>query len=308
MKVPCYSFWERSKGVASADQYFSGVKVPLAKSPPGPTLLRQCQRKLAELSASFLEILSICNLNCIHCKPNSLRNLMQTENSVDKRESKTLSELKKGVANSIRSIRIKTFSGSEITGKNSWPGGLYWDLQELKNPQKSIIVRTDSWNTRIMMDLCGSFQGKSSEVAWSPEIPDTMHPVKKSPKHASQICEQLKMLRFAIWSTKCRMGALTTEKEVQGPLWSKLVRTLRPRAHPMRTHPKADSGWVFAVSLPFAPWSGCLAVSDRCQNHLCLSIRSWPFNPWCLGKEVRIPRKWTREQKRTKKHGNHKRN
>ena len=34
-----------------------------------------------------------------------------------------------------------------------------------KNPQKSIIIRTDGRNTRIMMDFCGSSQGKSSEFA-----------------------------------------------------------------------------------------------------------------------------------------------
>ena len=33
----------------------------------------------------------------------------------------------------------------------------------------------------IMMDFCGFFQGKSSEFARSPEIPYTMHPLKKSP-------------------------------------------------------------------------------------------------------------------------------
>ena len=33
-----------------------------------------------------------------------------------------------------------------------------------------------------MMDFCGFFQGKSSEFAWIPEIPYTMHPLKKSPK------------------------------------------------------------------------------------------------------------------------------
>ena len=33
----------------------------------------------------------------------------------------------------------------------------------------------------IMMDFCGVFQGKSSEFAWVPEIPYTMHPLKKSP-------------------------------------------------------------------------------------------------------------------------------
>ena len=33
------------------------------------------------------------------------------------------------------------------------------------------------------MDFCGFFQGKSSEFAWTPEIPYTMHPLKKkSPK------------------------------------------------------------------------------------------------------------------------------
>ena len=32
-----------------------------------------------------------------------------------------------------------------------------------KNPQKSIIISTNGRNTRIMMDFCGIFQGKSSE-------------------------------------------------------------------------------------------------------------------------------------------------
>ena len=45
----------------------------------------------------------------------------------------------------------------------------------------------------------------------------------------------------------------------------------------MRTHPKADSGWVFAVFLLFAPWSSCSAVSD------CLSFFSLMFLfPWCF--------------------------
>ena len=34
-----------------------------------------------------------------------------------------------------------------------------------KNPQKSIIISTNGRNTRIMMDFCGFFQGKSSEFA-----------------------------------------------------------------------------------------------------------------------------------------------
>ena len=50
-----------------------------------------------------------------------------------------------------------------------------------KNKQKSIIISTNGRNTRIMMDFCGFFQGKSSEFAWLPEIPYTMHPLKKSP-------------------------------------------------------------------------------------------------------------------------------
>ena len=37
----------------------------------------------------------------------------------------------------------------------------------------------------------------------------------------------------------------------------------RPRA--MSTHPKADSGWVFAVFLPFSPWSSCFPVSYRAK-------------------------------------------
>ena len=32
-----------------------------------------------------------------------------------------------------------------------------------------------------MMDFCLFFQGMSSEFAWSPEIPYTMHPLKKFP-------------------------------------------------------------------------------------------------------------------------------
>ena len=32
-----------------------------------------------------------------------------------------------------------------------------------------------------MMDFCRFFQGKSSEFAWIPEIPYTMHPLEKSP-------------------------------------------------------------------------------------------------------------------------------
>ena len=34
----------------------------------------------------------------------------------------------------------------------------------------------------IMMDFCGFLQGKSSEVAWIPEIPYTMHPAKQVSK------------------------------------------------------------------------------------------------------------------------------
>ena len=42
----------------------------------------------------------------------------------------------------------------------------------------------------------------------------------------------------------------------------------------MGTHPKADSGWVFAVFCPFRPISWCcLASSDRCRKHMCFSIR-----------------------------------
>ena len=37
----------------------------------------------------------------------------------------------------------------------------------------------------------------------------------------------------------------------------------RPRTHPIRTHPKADSGSVFLVSLPFSPRSSFFAVSYR---------------------------------------------
>ena len=50
-----------------------------------------------------------------------------------------------------------------------------------KNPQKSIIIRVFRPFVLIMMDFCGFFQGKSSEFAWIPEIPYTMHPLKKSP-------------------------------------------------------------------------------------------------------------------------------
>ena len=51
-----------------------------------------------------------------------------------------------------------------------------------KNPQKSIIIRVFRPFVRIMIDFCGFFQGKSSEFAWIPEIPYTMHLLQRSPK------------------------------------------------------------------------------------------------------------------------------
>ena len=53
-------------------------------------------------------------------------------------------------------------------------GALYREFREFmrilttflgKNPQKSIIISANGRNTRIMMDFCGFFQGKSSEFA-----------------------------------------------------------------------------------------------------------------------------------------------
>ena len=53
-------------------------------------------------------------------------------------------------------------------------GALYREFREFmrilttfvgKNPQKSIIISTNGRNTRIVMDFCGFFQGKSSEFA-----------------------------------------------------------------------------------------------------------------------------------------------
>ena len=38
----------------------------------------------------------------------------------------------------------------------------------------------------------------------------------------------------------------------------------------------------FAVFLPFAPWSSCLAVSNRCPTHMCFSIRMSSSLPKCL--------------------------
>ena len=67
-------------------------------------------------------------------------------------------------------------------------GALYREFRELmpwKNPQKSLIISTNGRNTRIMMDFCGFFQGKSSEFAWVPEIPYTMHLLETSPKNVS---------------------------------------------------------------------------------------------------------------------------
>ena len=43
-----------------------------------------------------------------------------------------------------------------------------------ENPQRSIIIRTEGRNTRVMMDLCGFSQGMPSEFAWISEIPSTM--------------------------------------------------------------------------------------------------------------------------------------
>ena len=68
-------------------------------------------------------------------------------------------------------------------------GALYRKFREfmrilttfLGKTQKSIIISTNGRSTRIMMDFCGFFQGKSSEFAWIPEIPYTMHLLKKSP-------------------------------------------------------------------------------------------------------------------------------
>ena len=58
------------------------------------------------------------------------------------------------------------------------PGALY------RNSGKSANSDDIPWklhrnpNTRIMMDFCGFFQGRSSEFAWIAGIPYTMHPVK----------------------------------------------------------------------------------------------------------------------------------
>ena len=50
-----------------------------------------------------------------------------------------------------------------------------------KTHRESIRISTNGRNTRIMMDFCGFFQGESSEFARLPEIPYTMHPLKKPP-------------------------------------------------------------------------------------------------------------------------------
>ena len=46
-----------------------------------------------------------------------------------------------------------------------------------KKSKNSIIIGTEGWNTRIMMDFCLV----SSEFPWIIETPYTMRPVKKSP-------------------------------------------------------------------------------------------------------------------------------
>ena len=45
--------------------------------------------------------------------------------------------------------------------------------------------------------------------------------------------------------------------------WERFCATKGPPNEKSR-----HSGWVFAVFLPFSPWSCCLAVSDHCQKHV----------------------------------------
>ena len=53
-----------------------------------------------------------------------------------------------------------------------------------------------------MMDFCGFFQGKSSEFAWIPEIPYTMHPLKKSPIKESPLFDVARFRWPLLWFTE----------------------------------------------------------------------------------------------------------
>ena len=48
----------------------------------------------------------------------------------------------------------------------------------------------------------------------------------------------------------------------------------RPRTHPLRAYPKADSGRVLAVFLPRSPWSKCLPSAILAKN-VCIFPFKW---------------------------------
>ena len=102
--------------------------------------------------------------------------------------------------------------------ETSLPGALHRELRGFMrilttffgNPQNSIMIRVFRPFVLIMTDFCGFFQGKSSEFAWIPEVPYTMHPVKKSSKKSYTECEKINWFtRLLVQCRLCRNNSDT---------------------------------------------------------------------------------------------------
>ena len=115
--------------------------------------------------------------------PGSLCNLVRL--APQNLEKVAKNPVEKIASNPVTSVAVMVFSVPDKPLTNLGPsllffkatflaGALYREFREFmrilttflgKNTQKSIIISTNGRNTRIMMDFCGFFQGKSSEFA-----------------------------------------------------------------------------------------------------------------------------------------------
>ena len=124
-----------------------------------------------------------------------------------------------------------------------------------------------------MMDFCGFFQGKSSDFTWIPEIPYTMHPLKKSPNLISE--RNLGLVRVPLYMGK--MGSICHfPRELPASIWGHcsqvLVFTSIWGKHKHR-------GVTMTLFVLFSPASGYLGTPNTAKQGKAENDTSTLFYP-----------------------------